>query len=247
MRAIDKVSQDDDDAADAKYRQLLGNLEDALVPFLQELHKWEYLSPYLDLPSQLPTEPRPVTTVSFPYTVTSRDGSTRSVTLSFDKEIDRLASFAPEFLEDHDADDEDEDAIAAVKDAIRTAFKEKRALEERKFAEITERMASYSEEELAALRSIRKVKYYPNHPTIDVSAHVNDVVSLALGKADEVVPPVKDYVFPEPAVADEPPAAKAPSTARRARPTSRLTEDEAGGRKRARSVGRKRTPKKLRR
>ena len=159
-----------------------------------------------------------------------------------------MATFAPEFLEDHGADEEDEGEIERVKEGIRAAFKAKREVERVKFESVQKRLAAYTVEERAALETIKKTKYYPNHPIHKVGTFVNDVVSLALGKADVVVPPVDGFVFP--AGEGEREGERegegqrvAPGTERRGRPVSRV----GGEKKRARSVGRASTPKKLRR
>jgi hypothetical protein len=174
-------------------------LEDAADErFMEQLHKWEYLMPYHVRPQLFPDEPNEVTAVSFDFAYKNKDGSAQTASLDFDKEIDRLVLFVQDFRDSHpDADPASlGDDGAILQQAVRDAFKAKREREAAAFEEKMGRLRAYNETQLDKLRQMRVFKFYPNHPTIDVTPFVDKKVNIYFGDADVTEAPLPGYVAP---------------------------------------------------
>jgi hypothetical protein len=166
---------------------------------MEQLHKWEYLVPYHVRPQLFPSEPNEVTAVTFDFAYTHKDGSAHTASLDFDKEIDRLVLFVQDFRDAHPdldlASIGGEDG-ATLQQAVRDAFKAKRERESAAFEEKKQRLDAYNAAQLDQLRQMRVYKFYPNHPTIDVTPFVDKKVNIYIGDADVTAPPLAGYVAP---------------------------------------------------
>jgi hypothetical protein len=174
-------------------------LEDAADErFMEQLHKWEYLMPYHVRPQLFPDAPHDVTAVSFDFAYRNKDGTPQTASLDFDKEIDRLVLFVQDFRDSHpDADPASlGDDGATLQQAVRDAFKAKREREAAAFEEKVGRLRAYTDAQIEKLRQMRVFKFYPNHPTIDVSPFVDKKVNIYFGDADVTAPPLPGYVAP---------------------------------------------------
>lgn len=155
-------------------------LEEAAVHYI------EYLHPYIVLPQVVEATPAPVvTSVDFEW-----EHGGKKYQIVFDKEIDRLATFIPEFLEDNELVGVVEDEV--IKTALQAAFKEKRAKEEAKHQAVLDTVTTFSAEQQQQLRDIKTYKFYPLHPTLDTRPFADDSINQYFGKATHVVLPSQE-------------------------------------------------------
>jgi hypothetical protein len=180
--------------------------------------------PYHVRPQLFPSEPNEVTAVTFDFAYTHKDGSAHTASLDFDKEIDRLVLFVQDFRDAHPdldlASIGGEDG-ATLQQAVRDAFKAKRERESAAFEEKKQRLDAYTAAQLEQLRQMRVYKFYPNHPTIDVTPFVDKKVNIYIGDADVTAPPLPGYVAPSSPCTFRRLAAACPSSPRRSRRASR--------------------------
>ena len=90
---------------------------------------------------------------------------------------------------------------STLSDKQRKAFKAKREREAAAFEEKVGRLRAYSDAQIDKLRQMRVFKFYPNHPTIDVTPFVDKKVNIYFGDADVTAPPLPGYVAPASPVA----------------------------------------------
>jgi hypothetical protein len=126
----------------------------------------------------------------------------------FDKEIDRLVTFLPEFVEEHALSEDAQEPLKvrlrtnmftiahmftnahlSVQAALQEAFKAKRATEEASFRAMQEEVATMSPETQKALREMRTLKFYPWHPELPIAPFVDDLVNPYFGRATRVLLP----------------------------------------------------------
>ena len=151
--------------------------------------RYEYAMPYTIRDGG---EPAPVTDVMVQWRPSCRDPEERPLSFSFDKTVDRLRTFIPEFLEEHqlfaaEGRDDDNDALAEeLEAAIRQAFKSRRAeLAQEADARKTFLAEELTDDDRAALDTMRVLKIYPSKG-VDGKLK-SDFVNRYYGKADEVV------------------------------------------------------------
>jgi len=114
------------------------------------------------------------------------DGSYyKVIELAFDKGVDRLSDFVPEFIEDNGLD-EDEDAN--IRAALKSAFEEKRKIVKEKFAQMIAEVAAYSKEQREDYENIKVYKFYPSHPVFKVAQYVDPQVNRFFGHATQTFP-----------------------------------------------------------
>ncbi len=147
-----------------------------------DVHRIEFLHPYVLLPQVVEKMEAPVVTcVDFEWT---HEG--KKYQIVFDKEIDRLATFLPEFVEDNQLTEAAEEPL---KEALQNAFKQKRATEEAGFRAMQEEIAVMAPETQEALRGLRTFKFYPYHPELIIAPFVDDQINPYFGKATRVLLP----------------------------------------------------------
>lgn len=153
-----------------------------------DVHKIEFLHPYVLLPQEVEKMEAPVVTcVDFEWT---HEG--KKYQIVFDKEIDRLATYIPEFLEDNQL--QGQVAEEVIKEQLQKAFREKRAQEESAFQRIKDEVAKLSPEQQQALREMKTYKFYPHHPELVIEAFVDDGINPYFGKASQVLLPTREDV-----------------------------------------------------
>ena len=153
------------------------NMDEASV------HKIEYLHPYMMLPQVVENQTAlEITCVDFEWKTADKTYS-----IVFDKEIDRLASFIPDFCEDNSLPLEETQPL--LKEALQEAFRAKRESEGAHFREQQDQVAAMSPETNAALRAMRTFKFYPWHPSLVIDSFINDQINPYLGVATKVVVP----------------------------------------------------------
>ena len=186
-----------------------------------DVHRIEFLHPYVLLPQEVEKmKPPVVTNVDFEW---KHEG--KSYQVVFDKEIDRLATFLPEFTEDNSLP---ESAQESLKEALQNAFKEKRAIEEGGFKAMLDELAAMPQEQQQALREMRTYKFYPHHPELLVGPFVDDQINPYFGRASKVLLPSREDVELLQRQHEEYQAAAAAATtpSKRSRGTPKRTRDE---------------------
>ncbi|KAF2073856.1 hypothetical protein CYY_004816 [Polysphondylium violaceum] len=107
------------------------------------------------------------------------------IEMTFDKSVDTLTDFIPEFIDDNGLDAKEGDNIKA---ALKKAFEEKRKVVDEKFNQMLAEVAAYSNEQREDYLNIKVYKFYPTHPVFKVSQYIDPMVNRFFGKATETFP-----------------------------------------------------------
>eukprot|EP00617_Octactis_speculum_P018246 CAMPEP_0185772318 /NCGR_PEP_ID=MMETSP1174-20130828/68311_1 /TAXON_ID=35687 /ORGANISM="Dictyocha speculum, Strain CCMP1381" /LENGTH=312 /DNA_ID=CAMNT_0028458521 /DNA_START=20 /DNA_END=958 /DNA_ORIENTATION=+ len=153
-------------------------------PYIREERRklFEYALPYILREQDVPDEPRPVTHVTAEYT--SRLSKKR-IEFVFDKEIDRTVTFIPDLIE---VEKLEEDEFDDIKEALKSAFKLKRAEEACRLAELRATIEKRSDKERIAMEALQTRKYYPKSEIVgdQIDRFKTNFINRYYGRANSV-------------------------------------------------------------
>ena len=102
-----------------------------------------------------------------------------------DKDIDRLAEFVPDVIEKNAL--KSPDADERIRQAVKDAFVEARALADEQWNELQDKLKEFTEEELKALNVAKLFKVYPCHHQVDLTPYCSPKINRYYGNADVVL------------------------------------------------------------
>lgn len=153
-------------------------------PYIREERRkiFEYALPYILRPQDVPNEPRPVTHATAEY-ISRHTG--KRIEFVFDKEIDRLATFIPTLIEDEGLN---EDEFDDIKEALKSAFKSKRAAEASRLEALQATISKLSDKERTAMETLQTRKYYPKSELLgdQMERYKTDFINRYYGRANSL-------------------------------------------------------------